>query len=130
MQVMLTNRSPVQFPLLITKGGLWSTLMLQPGIEQTLAGDDVTNLLMGKVVPGTSPADIDSAKAKITFLAGIAAMEGRSDIAAAQKITPLRLFIESFDGTMSVDGGAGVIATLNKGDRQEVVSTSFMLTVA
>lgn len=127
MQVMLTNRSVTQIPLLITKAGLWNTVMLQPGIELTIAGDDVTNLLIGKEVPGTAPADIDSAKAKLTFLAGIMAMEGRSDIAAAQKITPLRLFIENFKGDLNVQGSGSALGPLAQGERKEFYDTSFML---
>lgn len=130
MQVMLTNRSSVQYPVLITKAGRWYAFMLMPGIEQTITGDDVTNIRLGKQLPGTAPADSDSMKAKDTYVAGIFVMEGRSDIAAATQITPLRLFVENFEGTLDVNDGEASIGTLAKGERKEVTATQFMLTVS
>jgi hypothetical protein len=125
---MLTNRSTTPFPLLITKAGRWTSEMLDPGIKRTIAGDDVTNLTLGKQIPGTPPADVDGPKAKTNYINGIYAMEGRSDVSVPARVTPLRMFIENFEGTMDVNDGTSSIATILKGQRLEVTAAQFMLT--
>lgn len=129
MQVMLTNHSVVQFPVLVTKAGRWYAFMLQPGVEQTIAADDVTNLTMGDQIPGTSPADIDSARAKEFYLTGIAAMQGRYDATGNAAVVPLRLLVMNYEGTLTVDDGVGTV-TVAKGEGKEVTGQQFMLTMS
>ena len=130
MQAMLTNRSTVQMPILYIKDDAWHADMLMPGIATLINDDDVTQLTIGKTDPGAAPANPDSAAARTEFLAGIAAMEGRSDAGAAQRVTPLRLLIENYAGEMDVSDGTESLATLNRGDSREVQGTLFELSVA
>jgi hypothetical protein len=127
MQVMLTNRTSVQVPILAVRGGKWFSDMLQPGIETTIAGDNVTKLLVGKADPGAAPSDPDSVAARTRFLAGITAMEGRSDIGAAQQVTLVRLLIDNFSGDVDVNDGTESIAVLAKNESKEVAATQFTL---
>lgn len=128
MQVMLTNRSTVQVPILMVKGGKWYSDRLQPGIEKTIAGADVTELKIGRMSPGAPPSDPDSLKARDDFNNGTDCMLGRGGGPAV--ITNVRMFIENFEGTMTATDGTTPI-TLAPWERKEYsVNDAMVLTVA
>lgn len=130
MQLRITNLSPVQVPILVTRAGRWFADTLMPGIETGIVGDDVTNIRLGKQTPGTAPADPDSMRAKDNYIAGIAAMQGRSDATGVGAVTLLRVLFENFEGTLDVNDGAASVGTLAKGDSKVVEAEQFMLTVS
>jgi len=126
---MITNRSTVQVPVL-HRGVVWTADMLMPGIATFINDDDLTALTIGKMDPGAAPNDPDSIAARTKFLSGIGAMEGRSDAGVAQRVTPLTLLVENFASAIDVGDGTTTIATLAKGEGQEVTATQFNITMA
>lgn len=128
MQVMLTNRSTTQLPILMVKGGKWYSGRLMPGIEQTIAGVDVTELKIGRMSPGAAPADPGSEAARADFINGTDMMLGRGGGPAV--LTPIRMFIENFEGTVTATDGT-TPSTLAPWERKEVaLNDAMVLTVA
>lgn len=124
MQLKITNRSTVQVPILVDRGGLLHSELLMPGVERTILGADVASVKLGRMSPGAIPSDPDSVKARENFLNGVDAMLGRSDGPAVA--TQVRMFIENFEGSVNVvDGGSNTTAIAAK-EAKEVAALDAM----